>query len=97
SRQSDSKSALLLTGIPAAAQEQVRESLEAQVSIEFLGWTKLTMALATGSQHMNLLTAASGAAAAEDGAQDAAAVAVQSGSTSSCVNLAAADAAKFSP
>jgi hypothetical protein len=35
--------------------------LQAQVSLQFLSWTKLTMALATGSQHMNLLAAASGA------------------------------------
>jgi hypothetical protein len=51
----------VLTGIPAATLEQVRETLEAQVSLEFLSWTKLTMALATGSQHMNLLAPASGA------------------------------------
>jgi hypothetical protein len=48
--------------------------LQAQVSLQFLSWTKLTMALATGSQHMNLLAPASGAAAAADGAQAAAAV-----------------------
>jgi len=50
----------VLTGIPSATLEQVRETLEAQVSFEFLSWTKLTMALATGSQHMNLLAPASG-------------------------------------
>jgi hypothetical protein len=53
------------------------------------------MALATGSQHMNLLAPASGATAAADGAQAATAVVVQSGSTSTFVALAAADAAKF--
>jgi hypothetical protein len=47
----------------------VRETLEAQVSLQFLSWTKLTMALATGSQHMNLLAPASGATAGADGAQ----------------------------
>ena len=73
-RKAGSKTAPLLTGIPAATLEQVRETLEAQVSFEFLSWTKLTMALATGSQHMNLLAAASGAAPAADGAQAAAAV-----------------------
>ena len=85
----------MLTGIPAATLEQVRETLEAQVSFEFLSWTKLTMALATGSQHMNLLAPASGAAPAADGAQAAAAVTPQSGSTATFVALAAADAAKF--
>ncbi len=53
------------------------------------------MALATGSQHMNLLEPASGAASVPDGAQATAAVAVQSGSTATAVMLAATDAAKF--
>jgi hypothetical protein len=92
-----SKSAPLLTGIPASPQEQVRETLQAQVTLQFLSWTKLTMALATGSQHMNVLAPASGAAPAADGAQAAPAVIPQSGSTSTSILLAEADAAKFSP
>jgi hypothetical protein len=94
-RKPASKTASVLAGIPAAPLEQVRESLEAQVSFEFLSWTKLTMALATGSQHMNLLAPASGASLAADGAQAVSAVVVQSGSTASSVVLAAADAANF--
>ena len=61
-RTSTSKAAAIMTGIPAAAFEQVRESLDAQISFQFLSWTKLTMALATGSQQMNLLAPADGAA-----------------------------------
>ena len=53
------------------------------------------MALATGSQHMNLLAPASGAAPAADGAQAAPAVTPQSGSTSTSILLAPTDAAKF--
>ena len=94
-RKSAGKSASILTGIPAAPLEQTRETLEAQVSFEFLSWTKLTMALATGSQHMNLLAPASGSAAAADGAKAVPAVTVQSGSTASVIQLAAADAANF--
>jgi hypothetical protein len=94
-RKPASKSTAVLTGIPASAMEQVRETLEAQVSFEFLSWTKLTMALATGSQHMNLLAPASGATAAADGAQAATVVVVQAGSTSTFVALTATDAAKF--
>jgi hypothetical protein len=90
-----SKTASLLTGIPAATLEQVREILGAQVSFQFLSWTKLTMALATGSQHMNLLAPASGAAAAADGAHAASAVTVQTGATSTFVALASTDAVKF--
>jgi hypothetical protein len=95
-RQSGSKTAPILTGIPAAPLEQVREALDARVSFQFLSWTKLTMALATGSQHMNLLAPGSGAIAEADGAQATTAIAVQSGSTSSFVALAATDAVKFS-
>jgi len=96
-RKSGSKTAPVFTGIPAGPLEQIRETLEAQVSLQFLSWTKLTMALATGSQHMNLLASASGAAQAADGAQAAAAVTVQSGSTATFVALAEADAAIFAP
>jgi hypothetical protein len=95
-RKAESKTAAVLTGIPASPLEQVRETLEAQVSLEFLSWTKLTMALATGSQHMNVLAPASGATAAADGAMAATAVTVQSGSTATFVALASADAATFS-
>jgi hypothetical protein len=96
-RKPASKTAPVLTGIPAAAQEQVRETVQAQVSLEFLSWTKLTMALASGSQHMNLLAPATGAAVAADGAQAAPAVVPQSGSTASSILLTSTDAARFSP
>jgi hypothetical protein len=96
-RKPSSKTSPVLTGIPAGTLQQVRETIEAQVSFEFLSWTKLTMALATGSQHMNLLAPASGAAAAANGAQASAAVALQSGSSATSILLAAVDAAKFTP
>jgi hypothetical protein len=96
-RSPKSKTAPVLSGIPAATLEQVRETLQAQVSFQFLSWTKLTMALATGAQHMNLLAAATSATAAADGAQAAPAVTVQAGSTASSIMLAATDAAKFTP
>ena len=94
-RKPASKSTALLTGIPAAALEQVRETVQAQVSLQFLSWTKLTMALGTGSQHMNVLAAASDALLAADGATAAPAVIPQSGSTSTSILLASSDAAKF--
>ena len=94
-RKPASKTAVVLTGIPATTASQVRETVEAQVSLEFLSWTKLTMALATGSQHMNVLATASGAAMAADGAQATSAVTTQSGSTATFIALAAGDAAKF--
>jgi hypothetical protein len=96
-RKPGSKTSPVLAGIPAGTLEQVRATLEAQVSLQFLSWTKLTMALATGSQHMNLLAPASGASAAADGAQAKAAVTPQSGSTAAFIALAATDAATFAP
>jgi hypothetical protein len=94
-RKPGSKTAPVLSGIPAATLEQVRETLQAQVSLQFLSWTKLTMALATGAQHMNVLAPASGAATAADGAQAATAIIPQTGSTASSIVLASTDAAKF--
>lgn len=96
-RKSTSKSAAILTGIPASTLEQARGSLGAELTFEFLSWTKLTMALATGSQHMNLLATANGGTAAADGGQAAPAVSVQSGSTASIIQLRPTDAASFSP
>jgi len=95
-RKSGSKTSALLTGIPAAPLEQVRESLEAQVSMQFLSWTKLTMALATGAQHMNVLATTNATALAAVGAQAPAAVLPQSGSTATSILLSSTDAAAFS-
>jgi len=94
-RTAGSRVAPVLTGVPAGVQEQVRETVEAQVSLRFGSWTKLTMALATGSQHMNLLVPGAGAGLSADGGTAAAASVIQSGSTSTLVLLSSADAAKF--
>jgi hypothetical protein len=96
-RKAASKTSSLMTGIPAALQEKVQQTVEAQLTVRFLSWTKLTMALATGSQHMNVLTPAGSASRAACGAQAIGAVALQSGSTPSLLLLSATDAAKFAP
>jgi hypothetical protein len=80
-----------MTGIPAAPLEQTLGTLEAQLAFEFLSWTKLTMALATASQHMNVL------ATVADGPNAVPAVAVQSGSTASAIQLTTDAAAGFAP
>ena len=95
-RKSASKSAAIVTGVPAATLEQTREAVSAQLGFEFMSWTKLTMALATGSQHMNLLASAN-CTASRDGGAAIPAVTVQSGSTASVIQLAAADIAAFTP
>ena len=94
-RRAASRAGTVLTGIPAGVLEQTRETVEAQVSLRFFSWTKLTMALATGSQHMNLL--ASTAGAAEDGGTASTdAVVITAGATATFLPMAATDAAKFS-
>lgn len=95
-RTTTGKSNAIMAGIPATAMEQVRETLDAHISFQFLNWTKLTMALATGSQHMNVLAPANGGSAACDGAKAVPAVPVQSGSTATSIVLAPADAVHFS-
>lgn len=95
-RKSTSKYGALLTGSPAAAQYQIRETLDATVSFRFKAWSKLSMALAAGSQHMNLIVPAAGGAANGSGSKGIPAVSLASGSTSSFLALAASDAASFS-
>jgi Mrp family chromosome partitioning ATPase len=94
-RKAGSKTAPIWTGIPAAVLEQTRETLDAQVSFQFLSWTKLTMALATGSQHMNLLAPASGGCGRSGWRVAVTAVVIQSGATATFLPLAAAAAAQF--
>lgn len=91
-RKSGSKSAPILTGIPAAPLEQTRNTLEALLTFDFLSWTKLTMALATGSQHMNVIAPAAG-----DSTKPAPALTVQNGSTASVIQLSAGDSSNFAP
>jgi hypothetical protein len=96
SRKAESDIVSILTGIPAATLKQVRKTLKAQISFEFLSWTKLTMALSTGSQHMNLLATASGSALAANGGAAVSPVTVLSNSTSTFIALSSTDSAQFS-
>lgn len=67
-------------GMPAA---QFRGALEAGVEFEFQQWGKLQMALAGGSEHMNVLAPAGTVSPAPSGGVPASAVAVLAGSTAS--------------
>lgn len=96
-RKSESTFGAVASGSPAAVQVQVREALSASVSFHFLTWGKLTMALSTGSQHMNLLAEAAGAAPDGSGGHAATATAIAPGSSSTFISLSAANAALFSP
>lgn len=96
-RKSASQFGGLVTGSPGTTQMQLRETVDATVSFRFKQWSKLTMALAAGSEHMNLIAPASGAPANGSGSRGAAAVNLVSGSTATFLAMASADAASFSP
>lgn len=65
-------------GLPAG---QYRGALEARVEFDFVQWGKLQMALAGGSEHMNVLAPAGSTWPAPSGGTPAAPVAVLPGST----------------
>ena len=93
-RASESKLLPLRTGAPAVAQMQVRTEFGATVEVEFDGWGKLPMALCSGSEQMNLLVPATGAAANGSGGTAAVATPLENGSTASSLNVGAG-AAEF--
>lgn len=80
----------LQAGSPAFTATQVRTLFEAIVEIEFTCWGKLQMALACGSQQMNLLGPSSAAAPNGSGGIAAAPVPLQPGSTASSLQLGSA-------
>nr|WP_179640619.1 hypothetical protein [Edaphobacter lichenicola] len=96
-RKSETKIGALTTGAPAVVQSQVVTQVEATVQLEFESWGKLQLALAAGSQQMNLLQTATGAAANGSGGTAAQAVplAAGSGSTATSLNVGAAAVAQF--
>ena len=95
-RKSTSKFGELVTGSPGATQFQVRETVDATVSFRFKAWSKLSMALAAGSQHMNLIVPAAGGTANGSGSKGVPPVNLATGSTATFLALAASDAAGFS-
>jgi hypothetical protein len=94
-RKSATKVGALRTGAPAVVQSQVRTEVEATVQLEFESWGKLQMALAAGSQQMNLLATAGGAALNGSGGVAATAVALATGSTATSLNVGTVAAAGF--
>lgn len=95
-RKCETKVGALRAGSPAVAQSQFRTEVEATVSLEFESWGKLQMALAAGSQQMNLLLTAAGAAANGSGGVASAAATLNSGSTALALNVGATAAGGFS-
>ncbi len=95
-RKSGTKIVPLRSGAPGLPLSQVRTEIDSFVLLHFLSWGKLQMAVTAGSEQMNLLTTASGAVANGSGGSGAAAVPLQSGSTSTYLNLTTSQLAGFS-
>jgi len=74
------------SGAGGVARTQYRKLLDAQVSIDFCEWGKLQMALAAGSQHMNVLES-TGAEARASGGPAVAGETILAGSTATLILL----------
>jgi hypothetical protein len=86
-RASATSQSALRAGTRGAVNTQIRAQLDARVQLEFLHWGKLQMALAAGSQHINVL-------ARTNGVTDPA-CAILPGSTATHLVLSPTDAARF--
>jgi len=82
-RSATTKMESVRTGAKAMAKLQFRTMNEARVTLEFREWGKLQMALAAGSQHMNVLASDEGGTARAAGSVALAAVPLATGSTAS--------------
>jgi len=83
-------------GARGAAAVQFRGALEARVEFDFRGWGKLQMALAGGSEHMNVLAPDLNATAVPSGGAPRPAVAVMPGSSAGEVIVGAGVVGAFS-
>lgn len=79
----DTPTDVVRSGTNALPAMQFRGALEARVEFEFREWGKLQMALAGGSEHMNVLATSPSAAPAPSGGTPIAGAAVLAGSTAS--------------
>jgi hypothetical protein len=77
----DAPTDVVRTGMNALPSLQFRGPIEARVEFEFREWGKLQMALAGGSEHMNVLATSPSAAPAPSGGTPIAGAAVLAGST----------------
>jgi hypothetical protein len=83
----DTPTDVVRSGAKSLPGAQFRGPLEARVEFDFREWGKLQMALAGGSEHMNVLAPIGSATPAPSGGTPAPAVAVLTGSTASEIVL----------
>lgn len=86
-RSSGTKVEAVRTGAPAVVQMQVRTEIEAVISMKFGSWGKLQLALAAGTQQMNLLRTAAGAVPSISGGLGVATTRLLPGSTASVLQV----------
>jgi hypothetical protein len=85
------------SGARALPSIQFRGPLEARVEFDFREWGKLQMALAGGSEHMNVLATAAGASPSPSGGTPLPPVALLPGSTASVLNFGVGAVSAFAP
>ncbi len=94
----ETPTAVVRSGAKSMPAAQFRGPLDAGVTFDFREWGKLQMALACGSEHMNVLAPASGSATpAPSGGTPAVAEAVLTGSTASELVFGSGVGSTFSP
>ena len=93
----DTPTDVLRSGANALPAGQFRGPLEARVEFDFREWGKLQMALAGGSEHMNVLATSPSAILEPSGGTPMAGAAVQAGSTASEIVVGAGAVGGFAP
>jgi hypothetical protein len=86
----------LRAGVQGTPAAQFRGSIDARIEFDFREWGKLQMALACGSEHMNVLASDPNANAQPSGGTPLPAVAVLPGSTASQIVLGVGAVSSFS-
>ena len=83
SRAAESKTVEVVSGMPALVRLQAKQSFDATVSFRFATWSKLSMALSSGSEHMNVLATGGATTPTGSGGKALPALALTSASTAS--------------
>ena len=93
----DTPTDVVRSGANALPALQFRGPVEARVEFDFREWGKLQMALAGGSEHMNVLATSASASPEPSGGTPLPGAAVQTGSTANQIVLGTGAASAFAP
>ena len=96
-RLSATRTEQLRAGIRGTVAGQFRSAVGSRIQFDFREWGKLQMALACGSEHLNVLATSSGSAPEPSGGSPIPAVALLTGSTASELNLGNGGDIPFAP